>query len=300
MVRCTVCSHSFAKNDFESLAIHFTDQASISDSKHIAWLNKNISKDKQSSSELKELFEKFFDYKDIGLTKWILQKFIQKFYLNDIHPFVERMQDPDRAILLGYVLEHQHFLKQWVRSCAFILARSQQDDVIRFESENIVSEYGGHEYCKTVPHVEYLLRMGESLGLTREEITSTEPLLATVNAIEFWDYIAQNYHWVECMLAMHGLELIANKNLRSEGAKKHYFDPAILEEDSIKVTQDAKNFLREGYEADVHHSGEALALVEKYTTEFDIADDVQSTFLRSIDVFDSYLMSRVERASEFS
>ena len=139
--------------------------------------------------------------------------------------------------------------------------------------------------------------MGESLGLSRKEIVETPPLPATVDAINYWNQIASTNHWVECMLAMHGLELIASKNLRSEGAKKHYFDPELLESD--RITDQAKAFLREGYEADVHHSGEALRLVEKYSKEYDIVDDVQSTFLQSIDVFDSYLMSRLERGKDF-
>ena len=297
MVRCTVCNEKYNKNDFTTLAEHFIKLADKSDPNHIAWLNKNITKEKKFASELKTLLENFFDYENIGLIHWIIQKFIQKFYSENIHPFVERMQDPSRGVLLGYVLEHQHFLKQWVKSCALILARSEKDDVIRFETDNIVSEYGGHEYCHTVPHVEYLIQMGESLGLTREQIVNTDPLPATVKAISYWDDIATSNHWVEAMLAMHGLELIANKNLRSEGAKKHYFDPELLNSD--KISDQTKTFLKEGYEADVHHSGEALKLVEKYAKEFDIIDDVQSTFLKSIDVFDSYLMSRLERAKEF-
>lgn len=298
MVRCTVCNIKFPKYDFSALASHFIEQSNYSDSKHIAWLNKNISKDKKDVYELEVLLKQFFDFEKVGLQHWVIQRFIQKFYSDDIHPFVEKMQDPSRGTLLGYVLEHQHFLKQWVRSCAFIMAKSQKDDVIRFESENITSEYGGHEFCHTKPHVEYLIEMGESLGLSRQEIVRYDPLPATVHAIEYWDNIAQNNHWLETMLAMHGLELIANKNLRSEGAKKHYFDPELLESD--KITEEAKAFLKEGYEADVHHAGEALKLVEKYALEYDIVDDVQSTFLRSIDVFDSYLMSRLERGKEFA
>ena len=117
MVRCTVCDSHFSKDDFKSLASHFLEQANKSDSKHIAWLNKNITKQKKDVNELEGLLKQFFDYKTIGLTNWIIQKFIQKFYADNIHPFVERMQKPDRGVLLGYVLEHQHFLKQWVRSC---------------------------------------------------------------------------------------------------------------------------------------------------------------------------------------
>jgi pyrroloquinoline-quinone synthase len=298
MVRCTVCSIKFSTNDFESLTNHFIDFASKSDSKHIAWLNNNISKEKKGFTELKLHFENFFDYKPSGFRNWVIQKFIKKFYAeNNIHPFVERMQNPGRSVLLGYVLEHQHFLKQWVKSCALILANSGQDDVIHYETDNIVSEYGGHDFCKTIPHVEYLIQMGESLGLTRNEIISTKPLKETVEALNYWAQIAQTNNWVEVMLAMHGLELIANKDLRKEGAKKHYFNPEIF--NSNDITQETKNFLKEGYEADVHHVGEALKLVEKYAFAYNIIDDVQSTFLKSIDVFDSYLMARLLRAKDF-
>ena len=98
------------------------------------------------------------------------------------------------------------------------------------------------------------------------------------------------------MLAMHGLELIANKNMRKEGASKHYFDPEILETNEINTA--SKDFLREGYQADVYHAEEALKLVEKYAIELKIVDNVQATFLKSIDMFDKYLMSRVQRARQ--
>lgn len=298
MVKCTVCSKQFGKRKFNVLAQHFLDFTSKSDPDHIGWLNRNISIDKKNISELTLLLTQFFDYNG-SLKDWIIQVFIKKFFGDDIHPFVQRMQkpNPDRAVLLGYVIEHQHFLKQWVKSCALILAKSGKDDIIRYETDNIVTEYGGHEYCKTIPHVEYLIQMGISQGLTRDEITKKDPLPGTQNAIAFWNEIANTCHWVETMLAMHGLELIANKELRSKGAKVHYFNPELF--NTNEVTKETKEFLREGYEADVHHASEAIALVVKYAHEYDIVDDVQSTFLQSIEVFDEYLMSRLKRASEF-
>jgi pyrroloquinoline-quinone synthase len=60
-----------------------------------------------------------------------------------------------------------------------------------------------------------------------------------------------------------------------------------------------KNFLREGYEADVEHSEEAMDLIEKYSGDLGTAENVQATFLRSIDTFDRYLMARLERARQF-
>ncbi len=112
-----------------------------------------------------------------------------------------------------------------------------------------------------------------------------------------WDGICRDDHWVEGMAAMHGLELIANRKLRSEGASIGYFDPVILKND--EVSEAAKAFLREGYEADVGHSEQALGLVEKYSRELGNADNVQATFLRSIDYFDRYLMARLERSRQF-
>jgi pyrroloquinoline-quinone synthase len=46
---------------------------------------------------------------------WIRRRFIEKFYGNNPHPFIVAMQNPTRGVLLGYVIEHQHFLKNWVR-----------------------------------------------------------------------------------------------------------------------------------------------------------------------------------------
>jgi len=96
---------------------------------------------------------------------------------------------------------------------------------------------------------------------------------------------------------MHGLEFIANRKLKGEGASIGYFDPVILKNE--EVSKEAKAFLREGYEADVGHSEQALGLVEKYSRLYGNVDDVQATFLRSIDHFDRYLMARLERSRQF-
>ncbi len=123
------------------------------------------------------------------------------------------------------------------------------------------------------------------------------PLEDTREAIRVWDGMCRDDHWVEGMAAMHGLELIANRKFRGEGASVGYFDPVILKNEEI--SKEAKAFLREGYEADVGHSVQALGLVEKYSRIYGNVNDVQATFLRSIDYFDRYLMARLERSRQF-
>ena len=131
MVRCTVCDNIYSLGDYTSLARHFIEETKKSDPDHIGWLNRNISKEKVSEERLTLLFEKLFDFKAIGLNKWVKERFIEKFYRDPAHPFVERLQHPSRATLLGYVVEHQHFLRQWVKSCAYIVAKTDREDVTR-------------------------------------------------------------------------------------------------------------------------------------------------------------------------
>ena len=274
---------------------HFHEQAEQSDIGHVMWLNRNITKKKTDAKTLGGLLADFFDLQGSGLQMWIRRRFIEKFYGVEPHPFVLALQHPSRATLLGYVVEHQHFLRQWVRSCAYIVARTDRADVTLYELDNINTEFGG--YVGTPSHYELLLRMGESLGLDRRKILGFQPLADTSAGIQAWNRIASEDHWTEAMAAMHGLELIADRSLKNHGASIGYFDPSILK--SGEITQATKDFLREGYEADVGHSGEALDLLAKYSAELDTTQSVQATFLRSIDAFDRYLMARLERAREF-
>ena len=293
--KCPLCGHTFGLGDFVALSGHFHQLAEASEVVHVMWLNRNITKKKTDVETLAGLLAGFFDLQGAGLQKWIRHRFIEKFYGAKPHPLVMALQHPSRATLLGYVVEHQHFLRQWVRSCAYIVARTDRADVQLYELDNMNMEFGG--YAGRPSHYELLLRMGESLGLDRGKILRFPPLLDTASGIQAWNRIAAEDHWTEAMAAMHGLELIADRSLKNHGASIGYFDPSILDGDEI--TEAAKDFLREGYEADVAHSREALDLVAKYSAEQGTTENVQATFLRSIDAFDQYLMARLERAREF-
>lgn len=296
LTKCSVCAKQFGAEDYDSLAEHFYMRAEESDPSHVMWLNKNLTKQKTDPKTLSGKMRDYFNLDNTTLKQWIKKRFIERFYGSKPHPFVLALQHPSRATLLGYVIEHQHFLQQWVHSCAYIMAKTDQPEAVLYELDNINTEFGGYG-PKKPSHYELLIRMGESLGLDRGRILSTEPLPATRRALILWDEIAQKEHWLESMTAMHSLELIANRNLKTEGASVGYFDPSVLK--TNEISEAAKAFLREGYEADVAHSDEALGMVEKYAKDVGLRENVQATFLRSIDAFDSYLMARLERASMF-
>jgi pyrroloquinoline-quinone synthase len=296
MTRCPACLEFYGRDRLASLAAHFETRAGESDPDHIRWLNQNLSRRKLDRTELKSRLATFFDLGPVPLKVWLRKQFIAKFYGTRPHAFPVALQHPTRAVLLGYVVEHAHFLRQWVRSCACIIARTDRDDVIRYELDNLNTEFGSTDPAHPA-HYDLLLRMGESLGLPRPVALGFSPLPSTQLGVEGWNRIATETHWVEAMAAMHGLELIANRNLVDDGATLRYFDPAILEGDEIPP--EAQAFLREGYEADVGHSELALELVDRYAGELGIRDDVQATFLRSLDLFDDYLIARLERARDF-
>jgi pyrroloquinoline-quinone synthase len=260
------------------------------------WLNRNITKDSKDETRLPGLLADFLDPSDLGLRRWIKNRFIRRFFGDKPHPFVLSLQHPSRAVLVGYVLEHQHFLRQWVRSLSWVLAKTDSPEATKEELDNITTEFYGFGDARP-SHYELLLRMGESLGLKREEILSTEPLPATAQAISAWQEIGEKRHWVETMAAMHSLELIANRDVKKDGAKLTYFDPSILK--SGEVTEQTKAFLWEGYEADVEHSEVPLEMVERFANSYGIVEKVQFTFLRSMEAFDSYLMARLERGMQF-
>lgn len=296
MTQCPACLIPLGEGDVPALADHLVDRAAQSDTDHIRFLNQNLTRHRAEPSELVPGLRSLYATDPAGLPSWIKKQFIAKFYGSTPHPFVLALQHPSRATLLGYVVEHQHFLRQWVRSCAFIMARTDQPRVVLYELDNLNTEFGGFDSHRP-SHYELLLRMGESLGLDRKRALSMEPLPATRRAIAAWNEISQREPWVSALAAMHGLELIANRDLVREGARLPYFDPEILQ--GSEITEASKQFLREGYEADVGHSHQALDLVAAFATEPGVRESVQSVFLRSMDLFDDYLTARLERGLQF-
>ncbi|MCG3109317.1 hypothetical protein L3N51_01607 [Metallosphaera sp. J1] len=280
---CPACEIKL--DSWRSVTDHMSERAQRSDPAHVMWLNRNLSLREMTKEELEERLEAFFSG---NLKPWIISRFIEKFYGEKPHPFMVAMQNPSREVLLGYVIEHQHFLVNWVRILSKIVYETEELPVIRYELENITTEFVGTE--SSPAHYELLLRMGESLGMKREKILSTPPLKGTVEAINTWRKLSQR-HWVETMAAMHSLELVADKNLRRYGARIHYFNERIL--DSQDFPEAVKNFLREGYEVDQYHAEEALDLVERYAVD---QERVKVTVLKSFDAFSKYLLSRLERA----
>ncbi|GGM68989.1 TenA family transcriptional regulator [Thermogymnomonas acidicola] len=261
-----------------------------SDPVHVMWVNRELGKERVGVGDFTErvfrLFEVGGDIRD-----WILRRFVHMFLSESPHPFILAMQRPEPWVLKGYAVEHHHFLRQWVVSCANIISRCERDDVRMYEVDNIYTEYHGSR--ESPAHHELLIKMGISYGLKREEIVGSRPLRATKVAIGEWDRITRVSSWNASMAAVHGMELLANREMVKYGARYSYFDPAILSDGSI--TEDARKFLMEGYSADIGHSMEALKLIQDGVEEMDNGMEVMIAFTYSMGHLYEYLNARLER-----
>lgn len=293
-MRCPICLSHWVDDDFNILSDHLLAEQKESDPEHVMWLNHYVGRHKLDKTELTGKLTLL--YKTDDLRRWVINALVSRIYGDPVHPFIERLQHPDKKTIYGYVMEHHHFLVQWVRSCASIISNTYVEEVQTYEIENISSEYLGNGE-EAPSHHELLLRMGESIGLTRKEIYENDPLPATKKALEAWDRIAKEGHWLEGMAAMHTLELTANPDIKKMGANIAYFDSTILEDDNY--SKEVKQFLGEGYKADSEHSMRALDLVDRYTDSLAIMHDVQSSVLKSIDSLDNYLLARLERGEKY-
>ena len=290
MTFCPVCGLKFESGNYRMLAEHFIYQSRSSDFRHVSWLNRNISRNLMNAEDLSDSLVSFYNISG-GIGKWIISDFVKRFRGDSPHPFILAMQQYDPEVLRGYVVEHHHFLKQWIRSCSYVIAKTEFEDVQSYELENVMTEL--HGYGASEPsHHELLIRMGESLGLDRNFILEEKPLRRTAEAIKIWNDLAASGSWISTMTAMHSLELVANRDLSKHGAKYPYFNPSILSDRD--VPEEVKTFLREGYEADVSHSYVALGLAEKHANDEDL-EEIQYAYLRSAGAFSDYLEARLER-----
>ncbi len=288
-MQCPVCLTEFEFNDYMAFAEHLIENAKNSEANHVMWINRNLSNTKLSGFELSLKVEDFYRI-DTELKQWIVTKFIKQFRGENPHPFILKMQAFNPSVLKGYAIEHYFFLRQWVKSCSFITGKTDYEDVQKYEIENIMSEFYGS--CKKPPHIELLIEMGKSLGVSKEYTNSLKPLKSTEIAINRWNFMATNQEWIYTMAAMHSLELIANRDLKRYGAKYDYFNPVLLTDTDVPVA--VKNFLLEGYESDISHSYLALDLIEKYSKGYNI-EKIQDAYLASVYVFDKYLEARIQR-----
>jgi pyrroloquinoline-quinone synthase len=113
-----------------------------------------------------------------------------------------------------FVGQFSHFTRNFPRWLAAVASNCPLPDARKFLAGNIYEEEVGPGGQGS--HYDLLLRQGEALGLTREEIERTPPLATTAVAVDALDSICRNRSWLEGLAATTGLECINDPPLRAE------------------------------------------------------------------------------------
>ncbi|HTM11170.1 MAG TPA: iron-containing redox enzyme family protein [Verrucomicrobiae bacterium] len=113
-----------------------------------------------------------------------------------------------------FVSQFSHFTRNFPCWLAAVASNCPVSEARKFLVANMYEEELGPDGQGS--HYDLLLRQGEALGLTREQIERTSPLASTAVAIDALDSICRSRSWVEGLAATTGLECINHPALRAE------------------------------------------------------------------------------------
>ena len=143
---------------------------------------------------------------------------IKEVVLNTVYlePSSFNRVEPGQLTLEGgrlFVSQFSHFTRNFPRWLAAVAANCPQPEVRKFLAGNIYEEEIGPGGQGS--HYDLLLRQGEAMGLTRQEIENTAPFTTTALAVNALENICRNPSWVEGLAATTGLECINHPAVRA-------------------------------------------------------------------------------------
>lgn len=296
MVSCPVCGEKYEKGDFDSLATHFNRFIDRNEPSHIDWVRSNVPLADYESSAFIEKLQAFFAVTPETVEDWFWKRLIDKFYKEKPTQFIEEMQRPKKSTFMGYAMENYSYAKQRVKSLAYVIAKTNKDDVQVYEGKMLTGDlvFNG---SSNRSNVALLIGMAESVGIPRDTLVNSMPLPPTLHAIKFWSSIAETGHWLEIMASTNLLDLVYSPKLTEKGSKLYYFGDNVV--DNEWIPGEVKDYLKFTREVIGTNAEEGLTLVAKYAEELKVLEQVQCVFLRSLDAFDRHLQARMTRAKQF-
>ena len=292
MTKCPVCLDAFDTGDYAALAGHLLDRSGGSDAGHVAWLRDAVSLHRVDAEELTRRLVHLFELPAGGLTEWMRRVVALRFFGTRPHPFVAALQHPAPATLRGWVIEDSHLRPVWSRMAGFVVARADRLDAARLAVDRLWVDLGSDE-GGAPSHYELMLRMGESVGVARADLAAMEALPTTHRVAEAWLEMAESEHWLDTLAALQAPTLLTDPTLREFGARVPWINPAILTDGSLAAA--AVEFLRESSAPEVTAVDRSLELLARYAREFGRVEEAQGSFLRSVDLLDDGLVTRLER-----
>jgi pyrroloquinoline quinone (PQQ) biosynthesis protein C len=144
------------------------------------------------------------------------------------HPIIGMIErgELSREQLLGFTVQfYQLFPKVFPKPIATLYARCPDDpDIEKRLLENLIEE-GTGQVSGSASHRDLYLDFGHTLGMSREDLDSAEPLPETAALLNWRDVLFSQRPWIEAMAAQgYALEGTAAERMRRivRGLRDHY------------------------------------------------------------------------------
>lgn len=180
------------------------------------------------------------------------------------------------------VLERSWFNRAWPRWLAGVTTNCPYKDVNKYLIANMYEE-GVNDHRVGTDHNELLLRMGEALGLTRDEINAYQASPVTVAATSYWANTSRTAPWLYGFTALVCLEISAAR--RAMGP--HFRERGVKSSEALaklglppRAIQGSTN--HDAAEED--HGTEALQLLLKHADTEEKQETVLSAIRESLTV----------------
>jgi len=180
------------------------------------------------------------------------------------------------------VLERNWFNRNWPRWLGSVVANCPHKDVNQYLISNMYEE-GVVDPRVGTDHNELLMRLGEAIGLTRNQINDYQASPTTVAATSYWDHTARTRPWLEAFAALVCIEIRTSQ--RAMGA--HYKAKPVKSGDAwakLGLPAKALETFTNHEAADEDHGYEAIALLLKHTDTEEKQEKVLHTIRESLTV----------------
>lgn len=196
----------------------------------------------------------------------------------------ERSEEQGLTVAGGqrFVLERNWFNRSWPRWLAAIVANCPHKDVNRYLISNMYEE-GVCDSRVGTDHNDLLMRLGEAVGLSRQEIHDYPASPITVAATSYWENAARTRPWLEAFATFACLEIRTSRQamgLHFRGRRTRSSDAWA----KLGVPPKALETFTNHEAADEDHGYEALALLLKYVDSEESQERVRSAIRESLTV----------------
>ena len=182
-------------------------------------------------------------------------------------PLIEAMSSsPTIGVTRAFVLQWTKFSRLFPRWVGAIISNCPEPAVIAFEVENLMSEVV-RDPAGDDNHYELLIRLGESVGLTRAGIEDCPPLPEACATFAWLGKMARENDWLVGFTAINGLEILGDRTLpaRYSIATGTGLDPGPYRQ-ALGLDDGSVEFFDVSDQADAGHGQETVRILARYTS----------------------------------